>query len=128
MLIGGVWSFPIKISLFKASEKFIKNNESAGNSVVLCHVDQVTGPLWKLEESYTVETNESHINIIGNTPDLWLKKPIYCYDTDFLFAGYFVDEITFYVQEWKTCGWIYRRYEMLPLYPPYGFNIFEKRL
>ncbi len=120
-----VWAFPIKLTLFedKQIEKYILQ----GDTVLICHIDQITGPLWKIEKRYNTENQESHINIEGNMPDLYLKYPIYCYNSDFVFIGEFIDKNTFNIKEWKTFGWIFREYELNPVYPPYGFNIFEIR-
>ena len=126
VIIIFVWLFPIKLSL-PVSNNFICNAEQKGYTVLLCHIDQITGPLWKIKSSYNSNVSETHIDIIGNIPNDWFKNPIYCYDVDFLFVGEFIDDTVFEVKEWKSCGMVLRRYEMHPFYPLYGFNIFEKK-
>lgn len=128
-LIGIIWLFPAKMMLH-STEKYISKHLTDGKTILVCHVDQITGPLWKIKTSYgnLVDKNPEYVNVTGNVPDDYLKYPMYSYDADFLFLGTFDEEISelFIVEEWEVCSWITRggTYRH-PFYPPYGFNLFE---
>lgn len=118
-----LWMIPIKPTTIN-----IKQTEEKGKVTLLCEIDQITGPLWRIKKNYSnKDITVTHIDIAGNTPNKYLKNSIICYRTDFLFRGNFdqSNPELFIVDEWDFVGAIFRDYNMCPFYPPYGVNIFE---
>jgi len=132
MLIGVIlifltlsWVIPIKFSVKSKDLKEYTKEQV----VLLCTVAQITGPLWRVSDCYGIENVADHIDIIGNTPENLLRRPMYTYaETEFIFIGNFSADNPeiFEVVKWEVVGKITRGYYIIPL-PSNYFNLWEYR-
>ncbi len=102
-----------------------------GHIVLLCTGSQTTESFWEVLDSYgesEVETEiPKFIDIIGEEPSKYLKRPIYIYmNNKFIIVGNFLDEdrTIFEAIRWEIVGDINREQSLIP-YPSKYFNFLE---
>jgi len=120
------WVIPVKISMKSQELK----EYSEGSVVLVCTVDTITGPFWKVENFYGTENAPEHVDIIGNIPENSLKRPLYTYyHTEFVFIGNFSSDNpeVFEAVRWEVVGKITRNSYIIPI-SPYYFNIWEIKI
>lgn len=119
ILVVCVFIFPLKI--FVTEPEHIKKGDEV---ILVCRCEATTGPIWWVKDSFGIDNSPKYVDIIGETPILRLKKPIYEYWTcDFVFRGRFDENsrALFIADEWNIIAPVWQNLYCLP----YGLNIFQ---